>query len=367
MRLVKLTALASIIGFGTDAFDAGASAMDTEDASPGRVAPNDLADAVHAPATTPAPALAPAATTPGDALDAAAITEDRAAVQAFLPRECVHEVSADRPKLTRNEQQRTQRVIAHVARRLRASDEFTRLLHMVAMRESSMQQGLVHRLSPDLQGSYAAWRKMQTTYEGNPHADDPEKWQTYGLFGMNSNYFTLLWDKAADPRVLCDAVVDVLVYRRAAIRMLKKAGGNIVCKDEQGKPYDYSTRATWETVHRAVSGGKLCPSKHEATAATLKQFFRGRAERVGIDPDRAVTLKMLGTEPVKGADGQAWPTQEAMLMGLWSEIEAAEAAEAAKTVATTAHDPADPTSSTDPVTSHTDVTAARVASRASAP
>jgi len=361
MRLVKLTALASLIGFGTDVFDDDASAMDTEDALPGRIAPDDLGAALSPPGTAPAPAPAEAA------VEASLIAEDRAAVQEFLPRECVHEVSADRPKLTHNEQQRTQRVIAHVARRLKTSDEFTKLLHMVAMRESSMQQGLVHRLSPDLQGSYAAWRKMQTTYEGNPYADDPEKWQTYGLFGMNSNYFTLLWDKAADPRVLCDAVVDVLVYRRAAVRMIKKAGGNIVCKDDHGQPFDYTTRTTWETVHRAVSGGKLCPSKHEATAATLKQYFRGRAERVGIDPDRTVTVKMLGVEPGKGVDGQAWPTQEAMVMGLWSEIEAAEAARVVA-AAGLPHG-STPPASPDPAASAPTLTSAtftRVASRARA-
>ena len=343
MRLVKLTALASCIGFGTDVFDDGASAMmDAEGVLPTRALADELGAALSAPAIPPVPAGTGAA--PGvasetdntDTTEAELVAQDRAAIQQFVPRQCVHEVSADRPRLTRNEQQRTQRVISHVARRLKASDEFSKLLHMVAMRESSMQQGLVHRLSPDLQGSYTAWRKMQDTYEGNPHADDPEKWQTYGLFGMNSNYFTLLWDKAADPRVLCDAVVDVLVYRRAAIRMLKKAGGNIVCKDEHGKPYDYTTRATWETVHRAVSGGKLCPGKHEATAATLKQYFRHRAQRVGIDPDRTVTLKMLGVEPGKGADGQPWATQEAMVMGLWAEIDAAEAAAAAKMATNTA-------------------------------
>jgi hypothetical protein len=355
MRLVKLTALASCIGFGTDVFDAGASAMmDVEDVLPTRASADDLGEALSAPAIPPVPTGADAApgvaneTEPHEAEEARLVANDRAAIGQFVPRECVHEVSADRPALTHNEQQRTQRVIAHVARRLRASDEFSRLLHMVAMRESSMQQGLVHRLSPDLQGSYSAWRKMQDTYRGNPHADDPEKWQTYGLFGMNSNYFTLLWDKAADPRVLCDAVVDVLVYRRAAIRMLKKAGGNIVCKDEHGRPYDYTTQATWETVHRAVSGGKLCPGKHEATGS-LKQDFRHRARRGGIDPDRTVTLKMLGVEPGKGVDGQPWATQEAMVMGLWSEIDAAEAAAAAKLAAKT--DAVDQNGHADPVDS----------------
>jgi len=366
MRLVKLTALASCIGFGTDVFDDGASAMmDTEDALPSRLAPEELREVMTAPTETPA-ARGPYAADPVVEGELGVTADDNAAVQNFVPRQCVHEVTADRPKLTRNEQQRTQRIVAHVARRLKASDEFTKLLHMVAMRESSMQQGLIHRLSPDLQGSYAAWRKMQTTYEGNPHAEDPEKWQTYGLFGMNSNYFTLLWDKTADPRVLCDAVVDVLVYRRAAIRMLKKAGGNIVCKDENGKPYDYTTRVTWETVHRAVSGGKLCPGKHEATAATLKQYFRDRARKVGIDPERTVTLKMLGVEPSKGADGTPWATQEAMAVGLWSEIDAAEAvrAVAADTTEPTAEatEP-DPSATPAPPTRTIE---ARVASRASA-
>ena len=396
MRLVKLTALASCIGFGTDVFDDGASAMmDAEGVLPARGVADELGEAVSVPAIPSVPVGAGAAPGLADKIDGtdtthaagtSQIAHDRAAIQQLVPRECVHEVSADRPRLTRNEQQRTQKILAHVARRLKVSDEFSKLLHMVAMRESSMQQGLVHRLSPDLQGSYTAWRKMQDTYQGNPHAEDPEKWQTYGLFGMNSNYFTLLWDRAADPRVLCDAVVDVLVYRRAAIRMLKKAGGNIVCKDEHGKPYDYTTRATWETLHRAVSGGKLCPGKHEATAATLKQYFRDRALRVGIDPDRTVTLKMLGVEPGKGADGQPWATQEAMVMGLWSEIDAAEAATAAKLATTTA--PSEPTEPTDaldaldafispelpgPATGSTATTgssgssASRVASRAGAP
>jgi hypothetical protein len=321
MRLVQLTALAYCIGFVTDVFDDGASArMDgTTEGHPGRAASENLGDALTPP---PAPA-SPTTLEPTREVDATTL-DDRAAVQRFMPRECVHSVADGRPKLTHNEQKRTQRVIAHVAKRLKASDEFLKLLQLVAMRESSMQQGLVHRLSPDLEGSYSAWRKMQKTYEGNPHADEPGAWQTYGLFGMNSNYFTLIWDKAADPRVLCDAVVDVLVYRRAAARMIRKAGGNIVCKDERGQPYNYTTKATWETIHRAVSGGKLCPSKHEATAATMKKFFRSRAERVGIDPDRPVTLKMLGIEPDRGLDGQAWADQDAMVMGLWAEVEAEE-------------------------------------------
>ncbi len=337
MRVMQLTVLAYLIGFVTDVLDDGASASMDGPHGSRHVAADDLGAAVP-----PAPAPSAAQALPATSPDAETETEteaeteladraaDRAEVEKFLPRQCVHTVADRRPKLTRGEQQRTQKVIAHVAKRLKASDQFHKLLQMVAVRESSLQQGLVHRLSPDLEGSYAAWRKMQGVYEGNPHAQDPDKWQTYGLFGMNSNYFTLVWDKTADPEVLCDAIVDVLVYRRAVARMVRKTGGNIVCKDEHGQPYNYSTRATWETVHRAVSGGKLCPSKREATAATMSKFFRGRASRVGLDPDHTVTLKMLGLEPNKGLGGETWADQEAMVMGLWREFEATEAALAQK-------------------------------------
>ena len=328
MRVLQLTALAYCIGFVTDVFDDGASAkMDEADGTlPGRLAPDNLDEAMSPPAP-----LIP--TRIDRDSEGSFIDDDRAAVSKFLPRACVHGVADRRPKLTRDEQLRTHRVIAHVAKRLKASDEFHKLLQLVAARESSLQQGLVHRLSPDLEGSYSAWRKMQKTYEGNPHAADPTVWQTYGLFGMNSNYFTLVWDKTADPRILCDAIVDVLVYRRAAVRMIRKAGGNIVCKDEQGKPFNYTTKATWETVHRAVSGGKLCPSKHEETAATMKKFFRGRAQKVGLNPDQPVTLKMLGVEPDKALDGAAWPDQDTMLSGLWTEFEAAQTKEKSELLA----------------------------------
>ncbi len=322
MRVVQLTALAYCIGFVTDVLDDGASAsMDVvEGKLPGaRAAAENLDDAL-----TVTPAV-PRVTLDTDPEGQFITDDDVAAVKGFLPRQCVHTVSDRRPKLTRGEQQRTTKVIAHVLKRLKASDDFHKLIQLVAVRESSLQQGLVHRLSPDLEGSYSAWRKMAKTYEGNPHANDPTVWQTYGLFGMNSNYFTLVWDKTADPRILCDAIVDVLVYRRSAARMLRKVGGTIVCKDEQGKPFNYTTKPTWQAIHRAVSGGKLCPSKHEETAATMQKFFRGRAARVGLNPDQIVTAKMLGLEPDKGLDGTKWDTQEKMLMGLWAEFEATEA------------------------------------------
>ncbi|MCA9657119.1 MAG: hypothetical protein KC486_02140 [Myxococcales bacterium] len=249
----------------------------------------------------------------------------------FLPKTCVHSLDEKRPRITKSSQERTKLVIRHVAKRLGIHNDFRKLLALIALRESSYQAGLVHRLSPDLNASYVSWRKMSKRYEDNPFADDPTVWQTYGLFGMNSNYFTLLWDKSADPRVLCDPIIDLLLYRRAAVRALRKINsGAIRCKDASGESFDITLEPTWFNIHRAVSGGKICPSKHEDRAATMRKYFVARATRSGIDPDAVVTMKMLGKEPTESEEGDAWDDQERMVMGLWEEIEAIESEEAEK-------------------------------------
>ncbi|MDC0715455.1 hypothetical protein [Nannocystis bainbridge] len=330
---MHLTALACAVAVVTDGFDDGASAEAAHDVrfddrydldgdlnTAGRTGPSSLDEVLRAPVRALAP-VTPAPVEP--ALDEPAqVAADRAQVEQFLPHQCVHGVDEQRPRLTRNEQKRTYDVLAHVVKRLKASDDFLKLLQLVASRESSLQQGLVHRLSPDLEASQQAWRKTAKLYEGNPHHAEHEHWQTYGLFGMNSNYFTQVWDNQADPRVLCDAIVDILVYRRAVARVIRKAGTAIECTDAAGRTYQHTTRATWESVHRAVSGGKMCPSKSENVAAIMGKYFRGRAAKFGLDPDKPVTLKMLGVEPAKGLDGAAWADQEAIVMGLWAELEA---------------------------------------------
>ena len=258
-----------------------------------------------------------------DAPDRPSDDDAAAFAAAFSPKRCVHGADERRPRITKAGQRHTKQIIAHVTRRMGVSDDFRKLLSLVALRESSYQQGLVHRLSADLTASYQAWRKMSARYEGNPHAADPSLWQTYGLFGMNANYFTLLWDESADPRVLCDPIVDIILYRRAAERALRKLqAGTVRCKGNDGETFDIHVEPTWGNIHRAVSGGKICPSKSEERAATMRKYFNNRAARYGIDPDEAVTMKMLGKEPTRGLDGEAWPTQEAMVMGLWKEIEA---------------------------------------------
>jgi hypothetical protein len=252
--------------------------------------------------------------------------DEQPAASPFVPKQCVHSLDERRPRITKESQRYTKKVMAHVARRLGVHEDFRKLLNLIALRESSYQHGLVHRLSPDLTASYQAWRRMSVRYEGNPHSVDPALWQTYGLFGMNSNYFTLLWDQSADPRVLCDPIVDILLYRRAAERALRKMlSGPIRCKGGDGESFDVVVEPTWGNIHRAVSGGKICPSKSEDRAATMRKYFNNRAARYGIDPDQPITLKMLGKEPTRGLDGEEWETQEEMVMGLWKEIEAGDA------------------------------------------
>ena len=203
------------------------------------------------------------------------------------PSACAHALDAPRPAFSRAEQVQTARLIRAVVDATGGSDEFADMLVLVAKRESSLQPGLVHRLPADTRGSAAAYRHTRQLYEGNPFAGDAERWQTYGLFGMNSNYFTQVWDSAADPQVLCDVVVDVLVYQRAAARILAKLVKTGACAP------------TWESIHAAVSGGKLCPppARHAD--------FRRRAVKAGLDPSRLVTPADLGRGPSRAEQAVA--------------------------------------------------------------
>lgn len=230
-----------------------------------------------------------------------------ASLAQAVPHPCVHRPDQRRPRVTAGEQRLTRRLIAHVVDRAGGSDDLVRLLTMVAEREASWQLGLVHQLPEDVSGSRSAWAHTRRLYTGNPLAEDASVWLTYGLFGMNSNYFTVLWDRTADPRALCDAVVDVLVYRRALVRALRRLASPVRC---DGKPV--IVRPTWAALHAAVSGGRICP-KDEGR-------MRRRATRFGLDADRLVKPADLGHEPL-APDGETW-SQDAMLRGLWAELSA---------------------------------------------
>ena len=198
------------------------------------------------------------------------------------PQPCVHAADEPRPRVTVADQARARRTIAEGVRLTGASRDFERLLVLVATRESSLQPGLVHRLPQDLDAARAAWRQTRAYYvaAGNPHAADPDRWRTYGLFGFVSPYYLRAWDPAADPRVLCDAAVDVLVYRRAADRLLRKLS-KAPCRRGQA--------VTWGVLHTAVARGDLC--------AETSADFRRRARRAGLDPDAVARPRDLGREP----------------------------------------------------------------------
>lgn len=229
-----------------------------------------------------------------------------------LPHPCVHAADERRPSFTSDDQAETERLLAHVAEQLRLGPDFHRLLHLVAARESSLQQGLVHRL--DLDASAAAFRKTRALYPRHPLRHAAEAWQTYGLFGMNSNYFTVIWDREADPRELCDAFVNVLTYRRAAVNYIVKAksGGTARCPDDSGAVQVIRLEPTWEALHRAVSGGTLCPRERD-------QDFRRRARRRQLDPDGTVTMAELGQEP----PGSRLEKIAALWLGLYARKEGA--------------------------------------------
>jgi len=84
----------------------------------------------------------------------------------------------------------------------------------------------------------------------------------------------------------------------------------IVHKNKNGKLVlgpDYTCVApTWEYVHRATSGGKICPPwPNDSGAIWYMNQFRRRADRVGLDPYEVVSSGDLGAEP-SGGQYEMW-------------------------------------------------------------
>lgn len=130
------------------------------------------------------------------------------------------------------------------------SRAFLRYLTVVATRESSLRPGVIHQLADDQDASAAAYARLRRAHRaaGNPFADRPEVWLTYGLFGMNSNNFIRRVHPHGDPRTLCKVNVAVAAYALAVQDVLPRM--RRACDIEA---------PTWGDVHRAVQGGKLCP------------------------------------------------------------------------------------------------------------
>ena len=138
--------------------------------------------------------------------------------------------------------------IAGVVESLGGSPAFARYLIYIATRESSLRPGVIHQLDEDRGASLAAYRRLGGAHKraGNPFAELPEVWLTYGLFGLNSNYHSRRLHPRADPRALCKVKVSVATYARAAQDVLRRMRR---C----------APSPTWADVHRAIQRGDLCP------------------------------------------------------------------------------------------------------------
>jgi hypothetical protein len=242
-------------------------------------------------------------------------------------------------------QARMRAIIDAVVADVGASRDVAKLLKMVALRESSQigptqpgdRLGVVHRACwerkvrkqgkivviqdcPDRESSYSAWQKAVKAgqYATNPAMRDAGRWQTYGLYGMNSAIWTKVWDEAAAPEVLCDPVVATYAYLRWARHAVRQLEGTRMCPeyDEQGERDHQGRRRgvyrrvdgeyvrvpvepdpTLRAVHRAVSGGKLCPAwDQDEVAAWLGGRFHARATAAGLDPEKRMRAKDFGED-----------------------------------------------------------------------
>jgi hypothetical protein len=173
------------------------------------------------------------------------------------------------------------------------AEKLWKFVSIVAARESSWRTWKQHRLDPDVRAAKHTWSKYAALYADNPHRAARQRWQGWGLLGQQSPTFAMLWDvDGAPPEVLCRPVVAVATYLSMARRAWRKQA-------------DLGIAPTWNTVHAAVSLGKVRPTE-DALAG-----FRRQAERVGLDPDERIGLRQLGQ--VLGASPEARNATAALL------------------------------------------------------
>lgn len=161
---------------------------------------------------------------------------------------CAHAPDEPAPVATAETQAAARAEIETAVAELGGSPAFARYLIAVATRESSLRPGVIHVRDADASAGAYRHRRKAHRAAGNPHADQPELWLTYGLFGLNSNYYARVLHPHADPRKLCSTRVSVATYARAAqgvLRRMPRACG--------------ITSPTWGDIHRAIQGGDLCP------------------------------------------------------------------------------------------------------------
>ena len=159
---------------------------------------------------------------------------------------CAHTPDEPGPTTTRAAQLEVGAAIRREVERLGGSPMFARYLIHVAARESSLRPGVIHR--KDAQFAAAAYRRLRGRHvaAGNPYARQPAIWLSYGLFGMNSNYWAGEVDPSADPRKLCTLTHAVQTYVSAARSRLPRIRKCVAVP-------------RWADLHRAIQGGSICP------------------------------------------------------------------------------------------------------------
>ena len=179
----------------------------------------------------------------------APIVATLAALQANPYHPCTHTLGEPGPPVTSAGQAAARAEIAAAVESLGGSPTFARYLIYVGARESDLRPGMIHQLDADSRASAAAYRHLRRAHRaaGNPFADRPELWLTFGLFGLNSNYYGRRRDPKADPRELCIAAVAVETYAIAARDVLRRMRRRCVAAP------------TWADIHRAIQRGDLCP------------------------------------------------------------------------------------------------------------
>jgi hypothetical protein len=204
----------------------------------------------------------------------------------------------------------------------RKATDLSKFLWLVYMRETTGRPWKRHRLNGDIHFAKQAWYRQRYRYGWEvgldkfgepkwmlPCKDAPERskesrsfkrcrerepsmaykkrsrW-AFGLgpYGQNAALWTMAWDRQAPPEILCGEVESTETYLRGARRVWRKLRGGIQCGGKL-----YQPTVTWEILHRAIAGGKLCPGKKPSAG------FRRRAERYGLNPQGRVSLSMLGT------------------------------------------------------------------------
>lgn len=194
------------------------------------------------------------------------------------------------------------------------ADRLAKLLQVVAQRETTMRPWKRHRLNGDIKASKNAyesqagqyghktltkpvvWRGrrvqqvigMELLVDGNEHYAQRWRWEYgLGMYGQLAPYWTATWAADAPPEVLCRLPEASETYLRGLRRSWRKIAGGIDCdKDGEREWHGTGGHPTWHDVHRATSGGKLCPGPGTR--------FDKRALRVGLDPYQRVRLGDLG-------------------------------------------------------------------------